>query len=185
MFRGLSFEAEADYFPNAGIRIGSETTTTETLLMEEALSPFAVDMRNEALQMARVYALLYCFENSVRKLIQERLTEKCGTDWWSVAVPKAVRDFADGRKASALKDSWLEAESKEAIQFVEFGHLADIITNRWEDFSDLIPTQHWLKQRMYELEKARNFIAHNRLLLQTEFQRIYMYVADWNRMVGL
>ena len=180
MFRGLSFEAEADYF-NAGIRIGSQTTTTETLLMEEALSPFA----GEALQMARVYALLFCFENSVRRLIQARLAEKCGSDWWIVAVPKSIRDFADGRKASALKDSWLEGESKELIQFVEFGHLADIVANRWTTFRTSYRPEHWLKQRMYELEKTRNFIAHNRLLLQAEFQRIYMYVADWNRMVGL
>jgi hypothetical protein len=36
-----------------------------------------------------------------------------------------------------------------------------------------------------ELEKARNFVAHNRLLQAGEFQRIEMYVNDWNRMVGL
>ena len=41
------------------------------------------------------------------------------------------------------------------------------------------------KQRLDELEKARNFIAHNRLLLSSEFQRIEMYVSDWNRVVGL
>ena len=68
---------------------------------------------------------------------------------------------------------------------MQFGHLADIIIANWEDFSDLVPTQHWLKQRFEELEKARNFIAHNRLLLPGEFARIEMYVADWNRMVAL
>jgi hypothetical protein len=46
-------------------------------------------------------------------------------------------------------------------------------------------TQHWLKQRMDENEKARNFIAHNRMLLPSEFQRLYMYIVDWNRAVGL
>lgn len=69
--------------------------------------------------------------------------------------------------------------------FIQFGHLADIITNNWGDFSDLVPTQHFLKQRFEEMEKARNFIAHNRLLLPGEFARLEMYVADWNRQVGL
>jgi hypothetical protein len=32
---------------------------------------------------------------------------------------------------------------------------------------------------MTELEKARNFAAHHRMLLPSEFQRIYMYIADW------
>ena len=48
-----------------------------------------------------------------------------------------------------------------------------------------MPSQHWLKQRMEEMEKARNFIAHNRVLLPSEFQRLYMYIADWNRTIGL
>ena len=45
--------------------------------------------------------------------------------------------------------------------------------------------QNWLKQRMDELEKTRHFIAHNRALLPSEYQRVYMYIADWNRVVGL
>ena len=35
------------------------------------------------------------------------------------------------------------------------------------------------------MEKVRNFIANNRMLLPSEFQRVYMYIADWNRVVGL
>jgi hypothetical protein len=42
-----------------------------------------------------------------------------------------------------------------------------------------------MNQRMAELEKARNFVAHNRMLQPTEFQRIYMYVSDWNKVIGL
>ena len=38
---------------------------------------------------------------------------------------------------------------------------------------------------MDELEKVRHFIAHNRMLLPSEFQRLYMYIADWNRVIGL
>lgn len=69
--------------------------------------------------------------------------------------------------------------------FADFGHLATIIIEKWSCFQDIIPSQHWLKQRMDELEKARNFIAHHRMLLPSEFQRIYMYIADWNRVIGL
>jgi Swt1-like HEPN len=68
---------------------------------------------------------------------------------------------------------------------VDFGHLASIIVENWKLFESIIPTQHWLKQRMDEIEKVRNFIAHNRMLLPSEFQRVYMYVADWNKVIGL
>jgi len=71
------------------------------------------------------------------------------------------------------------------LGFTDFGHLSAIIIDKWQHFEDIMPTQLWLKQRLDELEKTRHFIAHNRVLLPTEFQRVYMYIADWNRVVGL
>lgn len=185
MFRGLMFESDAEQFRTAGIRVGADLYDTERALFDETLSPFGIDERNDALQMARLYALVYCFENSVRSLITERLRERCGDDWWARGVPKKVRDFAEARQKDAQDNSWLEGQNKDPLGFVQFGHLADIICHNWDDFSDMVPSQHWLKQRLDELEKARNFIAHNRFLLPAEFQRVEMYVNDWNRMVGL
>ena len=135
--------------------------------------------------MTRLYALIYCFENSVRATIRERLQERYGSSWWGEKVPKRIQEFADSRQQEAQTTSWLEGQKQDKLGFVEFGHLADLITSNWDDFSDLVPSQHWLKQRFDELEKTRHFIAHNRFLQQGEFGRIEMYVADWNRMVGL
>lgn len=185
LFRGLMFEAEAEQFRSAGIRVGADAAVAERALLEETLDPFSIDIRNEALQMARIYALVYCFENAVRGLIAERLAERHGASWWDTKAPSKIREYADSRQKEAHEQSWLEGQKHDPLGFVQFGHLADIIVANWEDFSDLVPTQHWLKQRFDELEKARNFIAHNRLLLPSEFQRIEMYVNDWNRMVGL
>src|SRR5690348_8978348 len=185
MFRALLFEADAEKFRQSGIRIGADQREVESRLLEEALAPFPLDLRNDALQMARLYALLYCFENSVRQLVKERLQEKNGVDWWIKGVPTKVQKFAEDRQKTAQEDSWLEGDKTELLDFVEFGHLADIIIQNWDDFTDLVPTQHWLKQRMEELEKARNFVAHHRLLLPSEFDRIQMYISDWNHTVGL
>jgi len=38
---------------------------------------------------------------------------------------------------------------------------------------------------MDDLKEARNFLAHNRMLLAPEFARIETYVGDWNRQVGV
>lgn len=183
LFRGLMFESEAAVFQGAGIQIGANNAQSEERLLAEVLAPFGVARRNEALEMARLYALLYCFENEVRTLIRETLEEKEGVDWWD-KLPAKVKTHAESRQASALKDSWLEGQKRDLLGFVDFGMLASIITEKWE-FFPIIPSQHWLRQRMDELEKARNFIAHNRILLPSEFQRIYMYIADWNRVIGL
>lgn len=184
LFRGLMFEAEADVFRKAGIQIGSNTTEAEENLLREALAPFGVARRNQALEMARLYAVLFCFENEIRDFIREALEEKEGADWQD-KLPTKIKEQAESRREPALKDTWLEGEKSDLLGFVEFGHLAQIIVAKWDHFKDIVPTQHWIKQRMEELEKARNFIAHNRMLLPGEFQRLYMYISDWNRAIGL
>lgn len=178
------FEAEAERFRMAGIQIGAYSTVAEENLLKEALAPFGIGRRNQALEMARLFAVLFCFENEIRDFIREALMEKEGLDWIDKLPPK-IKEHADSRREMALKDSWLEGEKADLLGFVDFGHLAQIIIAKWDLFKDVIPTQHWLKQRMDELEKCRNFIAHNRMLLPTEFQRIYMYISDWNRVIGL
>lgn len=183
-FRGLMFESEASEFQKAGIQIGADSQHSEKELLAEALSPFGVTRRNQALEMARLYAVLNCFENEIRSFIRETLEENVGLDWWDKLHPK-MKSNAEGRQTPALKDSWLEGEKSDLLGFIDFGMLAKIMIEKWEHFNNLIPSQHWLNQRMDELEKARNFIAHNRMLLPSEFQRIYMYIADWNRVIGL
>jgi hypothetical protein len=178
------FEAEASSFQTAGIQVGADMGQAEERLLSEALTPFNVKSRNSALEMARLYAVLHCFENEVRTLIRETLQEKDGPDWID-KLPKNVKDFGEGRQQAASHDSWLEGEKSDLLGFVEFGHLSTIIIQKWDFFEDIIPSQHWLKQRMDELEKVRNFIAHNRMLLPSEFNRLYLYVADWNKVVGL
>lgn len=184
LFRGLMFEAEADVFRKAGIQIGSNTAEAEENLLREALAPFGVARRNQALEMARLYAVLFCFENEIRDFIREALEEKEGADWQD-KLPTKIKEQAESRRETALEDTWLEGEKSDLLGFVEFGHLAQIIVAKWDLFKDIVPTQHWIKQRMEELEKARNFIAHNRMLLPGEFQRLYMYISDWNRAIGL
>lgn len=186
VFRGLLFESESEAFRKAGIKVGADLGASEEALLLEALSPFGVKRRNDALEMARLYAVLHAFENEVRSLIRDTLDETVGVDWWDKeAVPKKIRTMAESRQKTAEKDSWLEGAKGDRLEFVDFGDLAAIIIQNWEHFKDTMPSQDWISQRMTELEKARNFVAHNRMLLPSEFQRIYMYISDWNKVVGL
>jgi hypothetical protein len=178
------FESEATRFQSAGIQIGASSTHAEEQLLAESIAPFSISRRNSALEMARLYAVLHCFENEIREYIRETMEDKDGIDWWDKLPPK-MKTHAESRQEIALKDSWLEGEKSDLLGFVDFGMLTSIIIEKWPYFSNIIPSQHWLKQRMDELEKVRNFIAHNRVLLPTEYQRAYMYIADWNRVIGL
>lgn len=184
VFRGLLFESEAEEFRRAGISVGADLSSSEEMLMKEALAPFGVQRRNEALEMSRLYAVLHCFENELRSFIRDTLDELAGPDWWD-SIPGKVKKKAEDRQKSALKDSWLEGDKSDMLGFADFGDLAAIIFEYWQHFSDILPSQEWIKQRMQELEKARHFVAHNRMLLPSEFQRMYMYISDWNKVIGV
>ena|SRR5215831_4248724 len=95
MFRGLMFEAEADLFRRAGIQIGASNTEAEENLTREALAPFGLARRNNALAMARLYAVLFCFENEIRDFIREALEEKEGPNWQEKLPPK-IKEQASG-----------------------------------------------------------------------------------------
>lgn|GEM_PF-439892 len=186
VFRGLLFESESEVFRRAGIDVGIDSSESDEQLLLEALAPFGVKRRNDALEMARLYAVVHAFENEIRSLIRDTLDEKIGNNWWdSTAVPGAAKKLAESRQKVAEKDSWLEGAKGDRLEFVDFGDLANIMLQNWESFKDIVPSQDWIKQRMNELERARNFIAHNRMLLPSEFQRIYMYISDWNKVIGL
>ena len=186
VFRGMLFESESETFRRAGIRVGADLGQSEERLLLEALSPFGVKRRNDALEMARLYAVLHAFENEVRSLIRDTLDDTVGPNWWGTeSVPYKVKGSAESRQKTAEKDSWLEGAKGDRLEFVDFGDLAAIIIQNWEHFKDTMPSQDWIRQRMTEIEKARNFVAHNRMLLPSEFQRIYMYISDWNKVVGL
>ena len=63
------FESEATRFQRAGIQIGANATNIEENLLFEALAPFNIGLRNNALEMARLYSVLFCFENDPGFLI--------------------------------------------------------------------------------------------------------------------
>src|SRR5262249_37871399 len=143
LFRGLMFESEAEAFRRAGIQIGADSTEAEESLLKEALAPFSLARRNNALAMARLYAVLFCFENEIRDFIREALDEKEGHDWQE-KLPAKIKELAESRRETALKDSWLEGEKSDLLGYIDFGSLAQVIIAKWDYFKDVVPTQHWL-----------------------------------------
>ena len=181
MFRALGWETDAVQFRRAGVRVGADDDDDRDA-RDEILDGFAIDVRSDALEMARLYTLLFCLENSARQLIEDRLKERFGETWWTEGVQSGVRSTAEQRQRDAESNAWLaDAYRDRVMTFVDFGDLAKIITNRWDVFSDLIPDQSWLTQRFSEMERARNAVAHHRSLDAEEFRRLYIHIRDWTR----
>jgi hypothetical protein len=133
--------------------------------------------------MAYVYGIFYCFENLVRELVAQRLEERKGPNWWDASVPENVKKRVEQKRTDVEKNKWHQAVYQRNIDFTLFGDLASIVIKEWEEFDDLFPNQPWVKQRLDELERSRNVIAHANLLPDSEIERLEQYLEDWLRQV--
>ena len=181
VFRGLMLDADLSAREILGDPPGSRSGTNEPFLGKYD-EFFSRDLRDRAAKMTYVYGLFYCFENVVRELVSQRLLERQGTKWWS-SVPERVRKRVDQKRQDSDKNKWHEATVTANIDSTLFGDLANIVVASWQEFEDLFPSQTWVKQRLDELERSRNVIAHGNLLSDSEIERIEQYLDDWLRQV--
>jgi len=88
--------------------------------------------------MTYAYCLFYCFENSVRELVAQRLEERKGADWWTVDVPANVQKRADGKKEQIENNKWHQAVIGADVNLTLFGDLASIIITQWQEVRGII-----------------------------------------------
>ncbi len=181
VFDGLLLEDTFDRLEEQGVSVRGRHEIPVDRIDEADFSPKIIHAANK---MSSIYIVFFCLENSVRELITDRLAERHGVDWWDNCVPKKIKDSVEKLKEQEEKNRYHSQRSSSAIGYTMFGNLAQIITNSWEDFSDLFPSQAWISSRFTDLEMSRNIIMHTGTLPQSEIDRIESICRDWIRQVG-
>jgi hypothetical protein len=183
MFTGLALETVLDELETEGLSVRA-STNPGALQRVIPLEEFPPDVRRAAMQTLPAFLAFFSLENAVRSLVTDRLSENHGAGWWTTCVPKAVQDRVAQREAKEGKNRWHIARGAQEIFYTDFGDLLTLIQNNWTDFEDLFPDQHWVANRLNDLEASRNIIAHSNTLDEREVTRIKMYLQDWLRQVG-
>ena len=183
VFKGMLLDAGIEVLEEIGI------TTKESAFFKDldkdragevsiSLEDFSSKIRLNAIKMSSVYIAFFCFENSVRDLITERLKERVSTNWWNKCVQGKIKANVKKRKGTDSKNKWHAPRASENIAYTDFGDMANIICHNWNHFEDLFPSQEWVKTRSSDLEQSRNAIAHNNVLEKRDIDRIKMYLED-------
>ena len=71
---------------------------------------FGLEERRAARRMGRTYELLYCFENSVRELIETTLRDTLEETWWERGVPETIRNKAESHRRDDAKPDGMGTE---------------------------------------------------------------------------
>src|SRR5690349_21392263 len=85
----LILETELQKLEGQGIQIEHARTIAKAEVVDVDL--FENDILLEARKMADFYVIYYAVENSIRRLISERLGERHGPNWWNMKVPQGLQ----------------------------------------------------------------------------------------------
>ena len=182
-FRSLSSEDKLDQLEAEGVSVRAPTDA-RALQRVLPLEDFAQAIRRSAMRALPVYLAFFCFENSIRALVAERLSEAHGSDWWDECASTPIKSKVEGRRTKEGRDRWHTNRGDHEIFYTDFGDLSSLIQGQWSDFADLFPDQNWIIGRLAELEASRNIIAHSNALDEREVARLHLYLQDWVRQVG-
>lgn len=150
-----------------------------------ALDFFSVAEKRAARKMGRVYELLYCFENSVRELIETTLKESLTPErWWIDGVPQGIRQKAEQRRQDDERSRWHGPRGESLLNFVDFPELGEIIIARWADFEDLLGDRAWVGRYFSDMNKSRRAIGHTGDLSEHAVERMELFVREWLLVVG-
>jgi len=174
----LLLETELKKLEDSGIQIDHSRTITKAEIVDVEL--FENDILQEARQMADFYVLYYALENSIRRLISERLFEKHGATWWDTSVPEGIKKEVE-KKQKDEKDTPMSIRSEDPLAYTNFGELIGIFDQNWSDFADTLRSQKSVQSILSQFNKIRNVVAHSCALNDDEILRFKLLVKDWLR----
>ncbi len=176
--QNLLLEAELTSLEEGGIDIGHAQAIKKDDMVDTEV--FEIDIRRQARHMTYLYYLLFCLENSLRKLLGDRLRESYGAAWWDTKVPAPVQTKVSARQKDE-QDTPFSERSDEPIVYSDFRDLIAIIESNWSEFSDTFRSIESVKSTLETLNILRRPIAHNSFMGEDEVERFRLHIKDWIR----
>jgi len=176
--QNLILESELRKLEESGVAIEHTKTIKKAEIVDVDL--FEKDILQEARKMADFYAIYYSLENSIRRLIAGRLSEKHGANWWKEKVPPAIQTEV-GKKQDAERDTSMSIRSEDPLAYTNFGELISIFDANWDDFDDTLRSPKAMRTILSQFNNIRNVVAHSSPLQEDEITRFKLLVKDWFR----
>jgi hypothetical protein len=176
--QNLLLESELRKLEDSGMQIEHAKTIQQAEIVDVDL--FESDILQEAQKMADFYTIYYSLENSIRRLISGRLSEKHGTNWWQERVPEGVRKEVE-KKQQDERDTAMSMRSEDPLSYTNFGELISIFEANWNSFDDTLRSVKAMRFILSQFNKIRNLVAHSCALNEDEITRFKLLVKDWFR----
>jgi Swt1-like HEPN len=139
---------------------------------------------DDAERMARVYPVLYVFENSIREFVDGHLIKAYGSDWWDEDKLVAIdlrRTVERNRKAEALNRAHTSQKAR-PVYYLTLGELVNIVQSEKgaKVFKKpMFPRATWFPELVQSAEVTRNKVAHMNPIQKKDVRRLEDRLSDW------
>jgi hypothetical protein len=147
------------------------------------LAALVPDKVRRATEASEAFRLFFVFEEYLRELIVETLSEESKDSWWD-KIPKDVKDYVGGLEATEEMKGWMALGSRDKSALMTLPQLLRVIEENWKgEFDDVIRDK-GLIQESRLLVHLRNIICHMSTVPAEELERIRQTMRDWFRVVA-
>lgn len=166
---------DVEFFPDYSIDYDNEADLVEDLVKtsksqsKKITEILSGDLMNKGFEMSEAYIYMYAIENSLRQFVEKVCIQIHGENYFdSIKLTKRISSKIESRKKDAAAKQWLSFNSNSDMYYLDFIELGDIIKENWTDFKGYFPNQEFIIPKINEIADARNRIAHNSYIGDTE-----------------
>ena len=144
----------------------------------EILQAFPEQLLKESHDMSSCYQILYCFENDLRKIINDVMEDSFGTNWWKQKVRNNIK--TDVRKRQeAEKNSVFFARVDDPLYFTTLGELKEIISDNYDAFANHFRSQKFVEELLFQINRLRIVVGHNCMLEEMDMTTLRQNIERW------
>jgi hypothetical protein len=139
----------------------------------------------DALETAEVFTLFYVFENYIRDLVLDSLSETYKENWYS-RVPSNIQVEIDKTQENDERKAWMAHSSRSQLDFATLPQLISIIDDKdnWKDVFEPILRDRSLINETRAICHTRNLVCHMHVVSSEEMERLKQVVRDWFRIIA-
>lgn len=161
------------------------TVPPDSLAMSDTVD-LAIALPAEVRQSTRaalVYKLFFVFENFLRDLVLDVLSDKAGPTWWTLVPTDVQQEVEELEKVDETKQ-WMALASRDKLSLTTYPQLLKIILDCWKEGFDVQVRDKGLVQEAKLLTHLRNAICHMTDVPDEEVERVKQVLRDWFRIVS-
>jgi len=168
-----------------GISNNTSIVPTERLLISPThdlalMLPTSLRQANDA---AEAYKLFFVFENYLRSLIVQELSQDVTTSWWD-KLPSDLQIEVTKLEEQEEVKGWMALGSRDKSALMTLPQLVKVIDHNWKQVFEDVVRDRALLQEARTIGHLRNTICHMSVISAEELERIRQTMRDWFRAVA-